>query len=716
MSSRPALKGARAAGAAPDAARSPALDAFAADVLDWDEVRALFAPFARSAVGRRTLQELAPESEPEAREALARLREAFARGEEEREPPLAGLTDPRAMLERARAEGLAMTGGELVQLSGFLRVLAATGDLLREQRRRWPALARLGARFPALDDLRAELEHGLDAAGQPKDEASPELARLRADLRRVHRSLAEALAGVARRPGVRSALADGQAGSVHLRHGRATLAVKATQLGRVPGAVLDRSAGGETLFVEPREVADLGNRAVELAGDEAREASRLLVGYTRSALARGEAIAAGARELGRVELAFLGAAAAHALGGRPALLPGEPGAAQGLLLRGARHPLLVAAERAGALARTVPLDLRLGDAFDQLLLTGPNTGGKTLVLKTAGLAVLLTRLGLPILAGEGSTVPLYRAVVADIGDGQGVRASLSTFAAHLTRLIAGLERAAPDVLFLLDEVGGATDPREGAALGAAVLEHLLARRVPTLASTHLAPLVEHALRHPRAENASVEFDEATLSPTYRLLVGRPGRSHGLDMACRLGLPGEILAAAEGHLDPPDSRVQELIADLTRARAEAEARRAEAEAGAAEARVEGARLVEERAEFEARREQLLAEIEAELELRLAACRGPLGRLEALEAQLTGPQRAALEEVRTALGEALARAALTERRQAFLARLGKGDQVFLPRYGRRCPVLRVDRKRGRLSVRMGQREIEVAFEDVAAYEAL
>jgi DNA mismatch repair protein MutS2 len=689
---------------------------FAADALDWAEVRALFLPFARSALGRRTLEDLCPEDDAQAREALDRLREAFAAEPGDGEPPLAGLADPRPLIARVEAEGLAMTGAELVQLAGFLRVLGATRELLLERRRERPALARLGARLPQLEGLFNELERGLDASGQPKDEASPELQRLRIELRKLHRRLADALAEVARRPAVRAALADGQGGSVHLRHGRATLAVKATQLGRVPGAVLDRSAGGDTLFVEPRELADLGNRAVELAGDEAREVSRLLVTFTRAALAHRETIAAGAAGLGRVELAYLGAAAARALDGRPALLPGEPGASDALLLRGARHPLLVAAERAGALERIVPLDLRLGDAFDQLLLTGPNTGGKTLVLKTAGAAVLLTRLGLPILAAAGSTVPLYRGIVADIGDGQEVRASLSTFAAHLGRLTAGLARAAPDVLFLLDEVGGATDPREGAALGAAVLEHLLQRRVPTLATTHLATLVEHALRHPRAENASVEFDERTLMPTYRLLIGRPGRSHGLDMARRLGLPQSVMAAAKAHLDPPDSRVQELIADLTASRGEAEARRAEAEASVAEAHAERDRLAAERAEFDARRAQLLAEVEAELESRLAACRGPLARLEALGAQLPGSQRENMEQARAALGEALAQASLTERRQAFLARLGKGDPVFLPRYGRRCPVLRVDKKRGRLAVRLGQREIEVAFEDVAAYEAL
>jgi DNA mismatch repair protein MutS2 len=388
---------------------------------------------------------------------------------------------------------------------------------------------------------------------------------------------------------------------------------------------------------------------------------------------------------------------ARAFGGRAARLPGRGGADE-LVLRAARHPVLASQERAGEIARVVPLDLRLGGEFDQLLVTGPNTGGKTLVLKTVGVCVLATRCGLPILADEGSTVPLYRGIAADIGDEQEVAQSLSTFASHVKRLGAGLARARPDVLFLLDEVGGATDPAEGAALGEALLEHLLRVRAPTLPTTHLAVLVEYAWRHARVENASVEFDVATLAPTYRLRVGTPGSSQALVIARRLGLPPELVDRARERMTRPDDDVAAAIRELGAARAAAEDARSRAEALAAGAAQRERELARREEEHEVRAKGLLAEVDAELERRLTAARGEL------EAALTG------------LDTALAAGGLSPYREAFFARLSKGDSVWLPRYGRRCHVTRIDAARRRLVVRLGQRDVEVGFDDAAAFEAL
>ncbi len=701
---------------APLAARTERLAEFAATALDWEAVRALFVPFARSDLGRRALAELVPLADAEAREAIARLGELEAAPDSVGEPPLAGLCDAPALVADAGEQGRAMDGEALVAIAGFLRCEEALRLWLSERRVTLPACARLGVRLVDLSDLRAELDAGLEPNGEPRDEASLQLARLRLQSRRIARELEQQLKDLARRPNARSALADGQVGHVHQRHGRLVLAIKATHLGQVPGAVLDHSASGETLFVEPREYADLGNHLVELRADEARESSRLFVQWTRAVLARRGGIDSAAHAMAQLEIACIGRDMARAFGGRAPLLPGDRDAAQGLLLRAAHHPLLAAQQRAGRILTSVPLDLRLGDTFDQLLITGPNTGGKTLALKTAGVCVLLARAGLPILADSGSTVPLYRGIVADIGDEQEVEQSLSTFASHMARIAAGLRRATPDVLFLLDEVGGATDPEEGAVLGEVLLERLLARRVPTLATTHLARLVEYAWRHARVENASVEFDPISLAPTYRLLVGTPGSSQALNIARRLGLPADLVAEAERRRVRPDGHVALLIAELGEARRAAEQARVAADAQLADlARREREQSASE-AEFAQRRAQLMGDVDGELERRLALCRPALARVRALLPQLPTAQRHAIEEPLAALAAAVEAASLSERRQAYFARLSKGDPVWLPRYGRRCPVVRIDRERRVLRVRLGQRDLEVDFDDAAAFEAL
>src|SRR5262249_55541072 len=203
-------------------------------------------------------------------------------------------------------------------------------------------------------------------------------------------------------------------------------------------------------------------------------------------------------------------------------------------------PLLLEEERLGHLDAVVPLDLRLGGEFDLLVITGPNTGGKTLALKSAGLAALMARMGLALPCAEGTSVPLFDGVVADIGDEQEIQQSLSTFSSHLVRIQAGLARSSRDTLVLLDELGGGTDPSEGAALGEALLEELLGRGSATLASTHLGSLKEFAYRHERAENAHVEFDLATLRPLYSLVIGAPGESRALAIARRLGLAAGLV--------------------------------------------------------------------------------------------------------------------------------------------------------------------------------
>ena len=691
------------------------LQDFSAGRLDWPAVRALFERQAASSLGRRALLELEPRQPLDARAAHARTAELLALPASAEGPPLGELADPIPILEDAQRFNRPITGDGFVTLISFMRARQRIAAWLEEHRESAPELARLRSGLPDLSALHAELEAGIDPRGRVRDKASVRLGKIRERLGALTRELERAAKAIAARPELRAVFADGQVGRVHLRGGRPVLAVRAKSSGRVRGIVHDTSASGGTVFIEPEALIPRGNELAGVRADEEREVSRLFVEWTHAAFERADAMGRVAERLAQVELAVIGARAARALDARPATIPavGEPAV---LVLKEACHPLLVDQQREGLLERAVPIDLRLGDSFDVLVITGPNTGGKTLALKTAGMAALLTRLGLPFPCGPGSTIPIYAGVVADIGDEQEVEQSLSTFSGHLARIAAGLERAGPRTLFLLDELGGGTDPAEGAALGAALLDHLLRAGAPTLASTHIGRLKEFAFSRPRAENASAEFDAETLRPLYRLVVGAPGESRALQIAQRLGFDRGILDEARRRHERPSVESEKLMGDLRTAREQAERDRAEAEDRLAAATERQGQLETTAADLEQQRAGLVDEAQAALEGRLGAARGVAEQLRALASQLGGGQRAKVEALVGELEGALVAGGLTDRRQSFLGQLRKGDLVFVPRYSKRCPVLRLDRGKGRVVVRLGRRELELQLDDISGIESL
>ena len=690
------------------------LDGFAAERLDWPLVRELFERHCSTSLGRRALRRLEPRGDEAAAAALARVAELADRFPVTGEAPLGDLNDPMPLIEGAERSRMALSETDLGAVLDFLRAVVRTTVWYGARRDALPLNAELVADLPELEPLRARLEAGLDGRGGVRDQASARLAKLRDEVRKLTQRIEKRAKALANRPELKGALADGLGGRVSLRDGRPVLAVKAKHAGRVRGMVHDRSGSGETLFVEPAELIEDGNALSTARADEQREVQRLLTEWTRDVLQAKAPIAETAGRLSEVELAIVGRRFCEAFGAR---VPELPSAASGdvLVLREARHPLLADQERAGKLDECVPIDLRLGDPFDVLVITGPNTGGKTLALKTAGLAVLLARLGLPFPCAKGSVVPLMRGIVADIGDEQEVAQSLSTFSSHLVRIAEGLPRASPRTLFLLDELGGGTDPADGAALGAALLDWLRVRRVPTLASTHIGALKEFAFRHPTVENACVEFDLETLQPLYRLVVGTPGESRALSIARRLGFDPAILADAEQRVARPEHESAKLMDEMRTARVEAERSRSLAAERALEADARLADLARDAERLDERRELLATEAQSELEQRLAPARAHVDRARALLAQLGKEQRAVLEPVLDELAGSLGSASLTDRRKEFLDGLRKGDLVWVPRYKKRCPVLRIDRDRGRLKLRLGRQELELDLDDVSSLES-
>lgn len=707
-SSAPRGRSPQAPGLTPAARESR--ERFAAGVLEFDEVLGEIAGHTHSSLGRRMVLGLCPRGDDEARAALGRLREmqhALARDEA---PGLAGLADP---FPRAVGEAGAMDEGQVAAIRDLLHAngrLKAWGAAREDE---LPETARLLAASPDANLLAARIDEVIDERARVRDTASSKLATLRQRITSLTARVASIMRETLARSDVKAHLSDG---GVHRRAGRPVLAVKAGHSGRVKGIIHDRSQSGESAFIEPSAAIEPGNRLAEAQVDERREVERILIELSRTLLEHRSLIEGVALRLGELELAVASARWAAEAGARAALQPGDDGASEGLLLRGARHPLLAEQVRSGALDEVVPIDLRLGADFDMLLITGPNTGGKTLALKTAGLFALMTRAGLPVPAEDGTTVPLYDRVCADIGDEQEIRQNLSTFASHLVRVSAALEHAGPESLVLLDELGGGTDPDEGGALGTAILETLLARRVPTLVSTHIGKLKEFAYRHARAENACAEFDQETLEPRYRLTVGMAGESCALVIARRVGLEERVCEVAAQRLERRDGELESLMGDVRSARLAAEATRQSAEEDRASARERLAAIKEREAELERRVEQLEREAQKGLEERLRDAMRTIERGRRVLDQLPPESRKAMEETLDRLTSELSGATLTERREAFIQSLGKGSLVYLPRYRQRVLVHKVNHEKRELTAKLGSMKVKVSFDEVTPYESL
>jgi DNA mismatch repair protein MutS2 len=509
--------------------------------------------------------------------------------EEQAQASIGGARDVRAPLARATRGGR-LTPQELLDIAETCRATGLFAARLDQWHR--PHLGEVRAALDPAPALRERIERSVDEAGEILDSASAELAAIRKRMRTAQDRVRERLNTM-----LRSADLAGVIGEpiVTVRAGRYVIPVRAEAKGRLKGIVHDQSASGATLFVEPLSVVELNNTWTQATLDAQREEERILDELSHEVELRADSLAASLDALARADLWIARARLGDQLDG---VRPGSSDDAIELL--SARHPLL----GSGA----VPIDLRLGERFGYraLIVTGPNTGGKTVSLKTLGLLALMHQAGLRVPAASGARLPVFRRVMADIGDEQSIAQSLSTFSSHLRNVVRFVAAAGPDTLVLLDEVGAGTDPTEGSALAMAIVERLLTGGAWVAATTHYAELKTFAQEHPLVTNASVAFDVATLRPTYRLEIGLPGKSQAFAIADRLGLPEEILADARSRLAAEHVTMEQTLAALARAEEErsAELERARSErAGAAEER-ERARSGVSRARREAG--ELLAE--------------------------------------------------------------------------------------------------------------
>jgi DNA mismatch repair protein MutS2 len=491
---------------------------------------------------------------PAIRSALTSTREARAALVSIGAPPLENIPDVRSALDRCRAPGAVLDGGDLVQLIPVLDGARALGGWARSAATVAPTLAARAGALPPLGTLHAQLRRSLDDDGAVTDAASRKLGQVRRDIlerrQRIVRDLERLWDG-------RDADRIFAERYVTVRHGRYVVPVRAESRGRVRGIVHDRSQSGQTLFIEPEASVDANNDLVQLIREEAAEVERVLAELTDAVREHADAIATVVDVIG--ELDWIAARAESAQ--RMDAVEPHVTEALSVYVRGARHPLLLEQSWRDVERPVVPVDLELGDDRPLLLITGPNAGGKTIALKTLALLVLMAQIGCHVPAAEGARLPVISQLFAIIGDDQSVSENLSTFSAFVKQVRDILDEVDDRSLVLLDELGAGTDPDEGAALAQAILEELEARGALVVATTHLEPLKAFAGTHPRARNASVEFDAATLAPTFRLRYGQPGPSYALAIAARLGLGADLIARAQSHRSAQQARMAELLARL-----------------------------------------------------------------------------------------------------------------------------------------------------------
>jgi DNA mismatch repair protein MutS2 len=565
--------------------------------IEWDAVRRLLAREARTAMGREQAAGAEPSTDLEAiRGALDETGQARDALGASGAPPFEPVPDVRPVLERCGIPGSVLDGAELVLLVPFLDAgprLVGWGRGLAGRAARITAMTEA---LPRPADLRETLRRAVADDGTLADDASPALRRIRRELRERRRRTVADLERLLNTH--ESLLADRY---VTIRHGRYVLPVRAEARSRFRGIVHDRSQSGQTVFMEPAEMVEANNDLVQLAREEEHEIARVLAELTDLVRARLPDLEALARGLGALDWIFARAHLAERWDGVAPAMTRE----RRVHLREARHPLLLAQRWGAAPAAdpdpVVPADIELTPERPLLVITGPNAGGKTIALKTLALHVLLAQTGCHVPARAGSGLPVVSQLHAIIGDDQSVAENLSTFSAFVKQVREILDEADAGALVLLDELGAGTDPDEGAALAQAILEDLAERGTLVMATTHLEPLKAFASTHPRARNASVEFDTATLAPTFRLRYDRPGQSYALTIAARLGLRADLIARAQAHRSEHGARAAELLARLDEhTRTEARRTRAlEAREQEAAARLASAREAESTALARAR---------------------------------------------------------------------------------------------------------------------
>jgi DNA mismatch repair protein MutS2 len=567
----------------------------AQDVLEFDKLRDLLRQRTTCAPGRRFIGGLEPGSDRAALDgAFALIREARECLRLARELGFGALADPEKWLERLEAPVTVLEPGDFLDAASLLEITAWLRQQFREEGAKFPLLAARSAALADFRDVQAAIRRCILPNGEISDDASTALRRIRANILQTRDSIQKSLRQI-----LRSRSAEAGEDYVTLRNDRFVIPVRSEHRRSVQGVVHGASATGQTVFVEPFETVEANNQLVQLAEDEAAEIFRILEELTARLRAVLGPLQTAAATIAELDSVFARGRFARDF---DACMPEFSKAAE-LRLDAARHPVLEDKLRKEN-RDIVPISLALGGEERLLVISGPNTGGKTVALKTTGIAALAAQSGIPV-AAQRAALPLFDHVLVDIGDEQSIAADLSTFSSHMLNLKAMLTEATPNSLVLVDEMGTGTAPEEGAALAVALLEEFHKKNCFVLATTHHDRLKTYASTTPGVINAAVEFDDVNLRPTYRLMVGVPGGSSGIAIAQRLGLAKTIIGRARSLMTPEAHEAANLIAYLHRSRDELDRLRLQMAEERRELETERAKL---RAEWVDRQKKRIAELE------------------------------------------------------------------------------------------------------------
>ena len=536
-------------------------------VLEFGKILTRLADFALTDLGRERCMQLVP------KENLTQTMEALEETEEAQViltylggSPLVGFSDVRPWLTMAE-KGASLAPKALLEIARSLTAARAARSALVTERENTPRVTGLASHLQTFRQLEEAITNAIISEEEISDHASTALYDIRRHIRQANEKVREKLNSMVHGSGFSKYL---QESIVTVRNGRYVIPVKQEYRQFVPGLVHDQSSTGATLFVEPMAVVELGNELKQWTAKEREEIERILAELSSQVGAQSEMISLNISILADLDFIFAKGQLSRDMNG---ILPHMNNEGKLKLVK-ARHPLI-------SRDTVVPCDLWMGEDFTTLIVTGPNTGGKTVTLKTVGLLTLMAQSGLHVPANLGTTLSVFDQVYADIGDEQSIEQSLSTFSSHMTNIVEIMREVTGRDLVLFDELGAGTDPTEGAALAQTILDTLLHRQVRTLATTHYSELKAYALSTPGVENASVEFDVATLKPTYRLSIGVPGKSNAFEISRRLGLSEEIIEEAKKLLSANDVRFEDVIAGAEYQRQVAEKEREIAEQARAE---------------------------------------------------------------------------------------------------------------------------------------
>ncbi|MDB9491490.1 endonuclease MutS2 [Dolichospermum circinale CS-534/05] len=690
------------------------------ELLEWPRLCQHLSTFAATKLGSIVARNLPiPETQAESEQLLAQTKEVYEL-ESRLHPGLSfeGIQDIGDSLERAVLQSI-LPGEELLAIA---TTLAGVRNLRRviDNQENIPVLKDLVSELRTYPELEQEIHRCIDERGQVTDRASQKMGEIRGELRKVRSQITQKLQNI-----IQAKSGAVQEQLITQRGDRFVIPVKAPQKDAIPGIVHDTSTSGATLYIEPNSVVQLGNQLRQIIRKEQTEAEAIRRTLT-------EKVAEVTPDLERLlaivttlDLAVAKSRYSFWIGANPPRFV-NPEENEIITLRNLRHPLLVWQQQHEQGNPVVPVDLLISPQIRVVTITGPNTGGKTVTLKTLGLAAVMAKVGLFIPAREPVEMPWFRQILADIGDEQSLQQSLSTFSGHIRRISRILEALEPgendfsplainyQSLVLLDEVGAGTDPAEGSALAIALLKYLANHTQLTMASTHFGELKALKYEDPRFENASVEFDETTLSPTYRLLWGIPGRSNALSIALRLGLKPEVVAEAKTQVGEATDEVNQVIAGL-----EAQRRSQETKAAAAQSLLRQAeRLYKEvsdkAAALEAREKDLRASQEIAVQQAISQAKGEIAQV--IRRLQQGTPNAQDAQQATASINQIAQkyepAPLPKIQPGFMPKVG--DRVRIPKLGQTAEVLTIPDVEGNFSVRFGLMKMTVQLQDIESLD--